>query len=216
MAEIEKPESSWSTRKLRNWIKEHTKKINQTLAEYDNAVKLGVVKQNDFLEDAAHDLQAMATGRVSDKLHVKIGVTGKTKRQLLEQARGLLSFEKIDIYSPAAIRKQEQEDKIKRRSFNRNWGTNLNNQQWRTTVRVLNAVRDLLDDFGYDDVEAKGTFLEALVGAIKGGKIKPNEIINTIQKMKKEKDEGTLLLSDGKEFAKELINRLNEMAKEKK
>lgn len=208
------PSSVWSVNKLKSYIREKTKTINQTIAEYDNAVALGTLSSSAILDDAIADLQYLSTGKTTGKRKIKMGMTGKTKAQLLIQARALQSFEKIDIYSPAAIKQREEKEQKRMNAFNRNWGANLNKKEWRSVTRILNAVRDILDDFGYEDLEVKGSIVQMLTEQVKKGKITPQKLIKIIEKINRAKKRKKLKFSTSRDAGLYFLHELSKMVSE--
>lgn len=208
------PSSVWSVNKLKSYIREKTKTINQTIAEYDNAVALGTLSSSAILDDAIADLQYLSTGKTNGKRKIKMGMTGKSKAQLLIQARALQSFEKIDIYSPAAIKEREEKEQKRMNAFNRNWGANLNKEEWRSVTRILNAVRDILDDFGYEDLEVKGSIVQMLTEQVKKGKITPQKLIKIIEKINRAKKRKKITFTTSRDAGLYFLHELTKMISE--
>ena len=133
---------------------------------------------------------------------------------MLIQARALQSFEKIDIYSPAAIKKREEEEQKRISSFNRNWGANLNKEEWRSITRVLNAVRDILDEFGYEDLEVKGSIVQMLVDNVKKGKVSPQKLIKLVEKINRAKKRKKITFTTSRDAGLYFLNELNRLIDE--
>lgn len=168
------PSASWTTRQLKDYIRQHTQQINFDFyamqAEGQTPTKAVMREREKLIQ--------LGTGRET-KQGIGLGLSHKKKSELLQQARAIRDFESIDYESPTARRKySEQIDKAYRQYSKRKNATGqpkLSKKSYVEFVETLGAVGDkILQEFGYDAIaeeyknssgKQRTNFLQAMIKA---------------------------------------------------
>ena len=168
------PSASWTTRQLKDYIRQHTQQINFDFyamqAEGQTPTKAVMREREKLIQ--------LGTGRET-KRGIGLGLSHKKKSELLQQARAIRDFESIDYESPTARRKySEQIDKAYRQYSKRKNATGqpkLPKKSYVEFVETLGAVGDkILQEFGYDAIaeeyknssgKQRTNFLQAMIKA---------------------------------------------------
>lgn len=166
------PSASWTTRQLKDYIRQHTQQINfdfYTMQAEGQTPTKAVMRERERLIQ-------LGTGRET-KQGIGLGLSYKKKSELLQQARAIREFESIDYESPTARRKySEQIDKAYRQYSKRKNATGqpkLSKKSYVEFVETLGAVGDkILQEFGYDAIaeeyknssgKQRANFLQAMI-----------------------------------------------------
>ena len=168
------PSASWTTRQLKDYIRQHTQQINFDFyamqADGQTPTKAVMREREKLIQ--------LGTGRET-KQGIGLGLSHKRKSELLQQARAIRDFESIDYESPTARRKySEQIDKAYRQYSKRKNATGqpkLSKKSYVEFVETLGAVGDkILQEFGYDAIaeeyknssgKQRTNFLQAMIKA---------------------------------------------------
>lgn len=148
MANINK---SWTTRQLKDFIRESTASMNYRLIDYYDSE----TEPNDVVEKLRQRLIELGTGKESKNGYIGLGLSYKTKAELLQQARALNEALKIDIYTPAGIREYEQKERQQYETFikNRPALADMSIDEYHDLVEIFGSLGDhVLNQFGYEEL----------------------------------------------------------------
>lgn len=172
MAKGETPSSAWTVKELKNYIREQTAQINfdlYTMYEEGKKPTKAVLREMEKLIQ-------LGTGKETQR-GIGLGLSYKKKSELIQQARALKDFERIDYESPTAKKRySEQIDKAYREYSKRKRATGqpkLSKESYVDFVETLGAVGDkVLQEFGYEAIaeeyknstgKQRTNFLQAMV-----------------------------------------------------
>lgn len=172
MAKGETPSSAWTVKELKNYIREQTAQINFDLYTMYEAGK----KPTKAVLREREKLIQLGTGKET-RQGIGLGLSYKKKSELIQQARALKDFERIDYESPTAKKRySEQIDKAYREYSKRKRATGqpkLSKESYVDFVETLGAVGDkVLQEFGYEAIaeeyknstgKQRTNFLQAMV-----------------------------------------------------
>lgn len=152
MPKSETPSSSWTVKELKQFIRAETKQINFDLYSMYEAGK----KPTKAVLREREKLVLLGTGKET-KSGIGLGLSYKKKSELIQQARALKDFERIDYESPTAKRKyNEQIDKAYKKYYKKKTSTGetkLSKSEYVNFVEMLGAVGDkVLQEFGYESI----------------------------------------------------------------
>ena len=149
---MEKTILQMTTRELRAYIREMTPQANERLKSYEESLAAGTMTEKPIIEERAARLVAMGTGK-KVRGGIGLGLTYKTKAELIQQARGLEEFFAVDQFTPAALAEREEKTKQAYNSFKRTTRTPLNFQEYKDLTEVFGAIGShVLEEFGIYNV----------------------------------------------------------------
>lgn len=143
-----------TTRELRAYIREMTPQVNERLKSYEESLAAGTMTKKPIIEERIARLVTMGsdTGR-RVKGGIGLGLTNKTKAELIQQARGLEEFFAVDQFTPAALAEREEKTKQAYNTFKRTTRTPLNFQEYKDLTEVFGAIGShVLEEFGIYNV----------------------------------------------------------------
>lgn len=172
MAREETPSSSWTVKELKQFIREETRQINFNLySMYEQGKKptKAVLRERERLVQ-------LGTGKET-KQGIGLGLSYKKKSELIQQARSLKEFERIDFESPTAKKQYSaQIDKAYKEYSKRKRASGqpkLSKESYVNFVETLGAAGDkVLQEFGYEAIaeeyknstgKQRTNFLQAMV-----------------------------------------------------
>ena len=138
----------WTTRQLREYIRKETQSANYRLIEYYSSETEPVKAVQDFEKR----LKQLGTGNVEAE-YIGLGLTYKTKAELLQQARALEEFKQFDIYTPPARFKLEKREEKQYKAFVKNrreiYGDEkqITRKEYRALVETMGALATGIQDF---------------------------------------------------------------------
>lgn len=149
---MEKTIVQMTTRELRAYIREMTPQANERLKSYEESLAAGTMTKKPIIEERAARLVTMGTGK-KVRGGIGLGLTYKTKSELIQQARGLEEFFAVDQFTPAALAEREEKTKQAYNSFKRTTRTPLNFQEYKDLTEVFGAIGShVLEEFGIYNV----------------------------------------------------------------
>ena len=168
----ETPSSSWTVKELKQFIREETRQINfdlYTMYEQGKKPTKAVLRERERLVQ-------LGTGKET-KQGIGLGLSYKKKSELIQQARALKEFERIDFESPTAKKHYSaQIDKAYKEYSKRKRASGqpkLSKESYVNFVETLGAVGDkVLQEFGYEAIaeeyrnstgKQRTNFLQAMV-----------------------------------------------------
>ncbi len=138
----------WTTRQLREYIRKETQSANYKLIEYYASTTEPVKAVQDF----EIRLKQLGTGNVKAE-YIGLGLSRKTKAELLQQARALEEFKQFDIYTPPARFKLEKREEKQYKAFVKNrreiYGDErqITRKEYRALVETMGALATGIQDF---------------------------------------------------------------------
>ena len=142
-----------TVKELQSEIRELTKQVNTRVA----SIKLTRELPKD-VEQAVNYMKRLSgvkTGvdkTTRAKQEIGLGFTGKSKKELILQARELSSFLSWDIESEEGLRQLEAREKSEWESFEKNH-PDWNYEEWRKFVEVSGALgSDIINKFGSETI----------------------------------------------------------------
>ena len=168
----EVPSSSWTVKELKQFIREKTRQINfdlYTMYEQGKKPTKAVLRERERLVQ-------LGTGKET-KQGIGLGLSYKKKSELIQQARALKDFERIDYESPTAKKRYSaQIDKAYKEYSKRKRASGqpkLSKESYVNFVETLGAIGDkVLQEFGYEAIaeeyksstgKQRTNFLQAIV-----------------------------------------------------
>lgn len=146
----------WTTRELREYIREETQSANYKLIEYYASTTNplpSVIKMEERLKRLGTDPKRKTKFEDNVPQYIGLGLANKTKAELLMQARALEEFNQYDIYTPKAhfYLKQQEEKQYKKFVKNRRetYGDDkqLTRREYRQLVETMGALATGIQDF---------------------------------------------------------------------
>lgn len=162
------PKKKWTTEQLKAYIKQRTKEANKNINEYRDKVKKGDIEEYRSVENAIEKLRAKAGVKGRKGAEVGLGLSGKKKEALLEQARGLARYKQFDVWSEDFKREQEEKTQKAYKSFKSNLlykGVDVTYDEYKDMVSQLGTIGEAV--LGKLDYEAA---LEQYSQALRSGK----------------------------------------------
>ena len=162
------PKKKWTTEQLKAYIKQRTKEANKNINEYRDKVKKGDIEEYRSVENVIEKLRAKAGVKGRKGAEVGLGLSGKKKAQLLEQARGLARYKQFDVWSEDFKREQEEKTQKAYKSFKSNLlyqGVDVTYEEYKDMVSQLGTIGEAV--LGKLDYEAA---LEQYSQALRSGK----------------------------------------------
>ena len=165
----------WTTRELRAYIREETENMNRRLIEY----YASETNPNPVVNQLKMRLLELGTGAKENKpveiQKIGLGLTNKTKSELLQQARALHEAINVDIYTPQGIRDYDEKEKQQYETFikNRPALAGMSLDEYHDLVEAFGALgTHVLEEFGYEELaqiyySTKGVKKLDLVEAVK-------------------------------------------------
>ena len=162
------PKKKWTTEQLKAYIKQRTKEANKNINEYRDKVKKGDIEEYRSVENMIEKLRAKAGVKGRKGAEVGLGLSGKNKEALLEQARGLARYKQFDVWSEDFKREQEEKTQKAYKSFKSNLlykGVDVTYDEYKDMVSQLGTIGEAV--LGKLDYEAA---LEQYSQALRSGK----------------------------------------------
>ena len=162
------PKKKWTIEQLKAYIKQRTKEANKNINEYRDKVKKGDIEEYRSVENVIEKLRAKAGVKGRKGAEIGLGLSGKKKEQLLEQARGLARYKQFDVWSEDFKREQEEKTQKAYKSFKSNLlykGVDVTYEEYKDMVSQLGTIGEAV--LGKLDYEAA---LEQYSQALRSGK----------------------------------------------
>ena len=162
------PKKKWTTEQLKAYIRQRTKEANKNINEYRDKVKKGDIEEYRSVENVIEKLRAKAGVKGRKGVEIGLGLSGKKKEALLEQARGLARYKQFDVWSEDFKREQEEKTQKAYKSFKSNLlyqGVDVTYEEYKDMVSQLGTIGEAV--LGKLDYEAA---LEQYSQALRSGK----------------------------------------------
>lgn len=162
------PKKKWTTEQLKAYIRQRTKEANKNINEYRDKVKKGDIEEYRSVENVIEKLRDKAGVKGRKGAEIGLGLSGKKKAQLLEQARGLARYKQFDVWSEDFKREQEEKTQKAYKSFKSNLlyqGVDVTYEEYKDMVSQLGTIGEAV--LGKLDYEAA---LEQYSQALRSGK----------------------------------------------
>ena len=162
------PKKKWTTEQLKAYIRQRTKEANKNINEYRDKVKKGDIEEYRSVENVIEKLRAKAGVKGRKGAEIGLGLSGKKKEALLEQARGLARYKHFDVWSEDFKREQEEKTQKAYKSFKSNLlykGVDVTYEEYKDMVSQLGTIGEAV--LGKLDYEAA---LEQYSQALRSGK----------------------------------------------
>lgn len=141
----------WTTRELRAYIREETQNLNYRLIDYYESE----TNPNPVVDALKERLQKLGTGKTGKEKPIGLGLTYKSKSELLQQARALREAAQVDIYTPAGLREYERKEEQQYNTFikNRPALAGMSIDEYHDLVEAFGALGShVLEEFGYEEL----------------------------------------------------------------
>lgn len=162
------PKKKWTTEQLKAYIRQRTKEANKNINEYRDKVKKGDIEEYRSVENVIEKLRDKAGVKGKKGAEIGLGLSGKKKEALLEQARGLARYKQFDVWSEDFKREQEEKTQKAYKSFKSNLlyqGVDVTYEEYKDMVSQLGTIGEAV--LGKLDYEAA---LEQYSQALRSGK----------------------------------------------
>ena len=150
------PSRDWTVKDLKTFIKERTRTANERIYSYKE-----LNLHDKVYEHMLHKLEPYA-GKKGTLIQ---GFRGKTKSQLVMQAKKLEAFKRVDVITPQAV--QEEKDRVfdAYEKFTYNYGLDMSLETYEKLVDAFGTIGDeIMGRFDYM------AFVDEYVQTIKAGK----------------------------------------------
>lgn len=137
------PKKKWTNEQLKAYIKQRTKEANKNINEYRDKVKKGDIEEYRSVENVIEKLRAKAGVKGRKGAEIGLGLSGKKKAQLLEQARGLARYKQFDVWSEDYKREKEEKTQKAYESFTNNLmnkGIDVTYEEYKDMVDQLGSI----------------------------------------------------------------------------
>lgn len=162
------PKKKWTTEQLKAYIRQRTKEANKNINEYRDKVKKGDIEEYRSVENVIEKLRVKAGVKGRKGAEIGLGLSGKKKEALLEQARGLARYKQFDVWSEDFKREQEEKTQKAYKSFKSNLlykGVDVTYEEYKNMVSQLGNIGEAV--LGQLNYEAA---LEQYSEALRSGK----------------------------------------------
>ena len=151
--------SDWSTRQLREFIRNETQSINYKFIDYFASHE----DPHPVVVAEFEKLKKLGTGNVEAE-YIGLGLTNKTKAELIQQARALQEAQKADIYTDEAIHQYEEQEQKAYESFTQNmganYGFNFTQDEYHDFVEAMGSLGDKISNLGLGSAEMVALYNE--------------------------------------------------------
>lgn len=149
----------WTTRELKSFIKDKTQSINYKFIEYIQSEE----KPNPIAIAEFEKLKALGTGNVNAE-YVGLGLTYKTKGELLVQARALQEAEQADFFTPEAQRAYNEREEQAYTTTKNKYGFEMSQEDYHNFVENMGALDEYIKNLGLGSKELLNVYYSAKEG----------------------------------------------------
>lgn len=146
----------WTTRELRSFIKETTQSINYKFIEYMQSEE----KPNPIAIAEFEKLKALGTGNVKAE-YIGLGLTYKTKGELLVQARALQEADQADFFTPEAQREYSEKETAAYNTTKARYGLDMTQEEFHDFAESMGALDSYISNLGLGSKELLILYYEA-------------------------------------------------------
>lgn len=150
---------NWTTRELRSFIKEKTQSVNYKFIDYLQSKE----KPNPIAIAELEKLKALGTGNVNAE-YIGLGLTYKTKGELLIQARALQEAEQADFFTPEAQREYNEKEEQAYTTTKNKYGFEMSQEDYHNFVENMGALDSYISNLGLGSKELLNTYYSAKEG----------------------------------------------------
>ena len=150
----------WTTRELRAFIRQETQSVNYKFIDYIQSEE----KPNPIALAEFEKLKALGTGNVNAE-YIGLGLTYKTKAELLVQARALQEAQQVDFFTPEAMREYDEKEQAAYNTTRDRYGVNMSADDFHQFAESMGALDSYINNRGlgskellmvYNDASEKG------------------------------------------------------------
>lgn len=140
--------NDWTTRELREFIRSETQSVNYKFIEYFGSNE----DPHPVVVAEFEKLKALGTGNVEAE-YIGLGLTNKTKAELIQQARALQEAQKADIYTEEALAEIDEQEQQAYEKFRYNYGFDISEDEYHDMVETMGALHGRITDSGLGSQE---------------------------------------------------------------
>lgn len=141
----------WTTRELKSYIREETASMNYRLLEYYEST----TNPSPIVDKIKARLVELGTGKENKNGFIGLGLTYKTKAELLQQARALQEAKQVDIYTQQGLREYSEKEEAAYNTFikNRPALAGMTLDEYHDLVEAFGALGShIMEEFGYEEL----------------------------------------------------------------
>ena len=146
----------WTTRELRAFIREETQTINYKCKDYLQSEE----KPNPVAVAEFEKLKALGTGNVKAE-YIGLGLSNKTKGELLVQARALQEAKQADFFTPEAKREYNEKETAAYNTTTSRYGLDMSQEDFHNFVESMGALDSYISNLGLGSKELLNLYYEA-------------------------------------------------------
>lgn len=146
----------WTTRELRAFIREETQSINYKFMDYIQSEE----KPNPVAVAEFEKLKALGTGNVKAE-YIGLGLSHKTKGELLVQARALQEAKQADFFTPEAKREYSEKEEAAYNTTTARYGLDMSQEDFHNFVESMGALDSYISNLGLGSKELLNLYYEA-------------------------------------------------------
>lgn len=180
----------WTTRELKDFIRKETESVNYKMIDYLASHE----EPNPVMTATFEKLKALGTGNVKAE-YIGLGLSYKTKAELLQQARALQEANQADIYSDAAQKEYSEQEQAAYDTAIDRYGIDMTQDEYHDFVEAMGALETHINNLGLGSREILMIFNDA-------GQDKKINLVEEFQNTRREMKSGWT--------TKKFISRLRE------
>lgn len=146
----------WTTRELRAFIREETQSVNYKFMDYIQSEE----KPNPVAIAEFEKLKALGTGNVKAE-YIGLGLSHKTKGELLVQARALQEAQQADFFTPEAKREYSEKEEAAYNTTTARYGLDMSQEDFHNFVESMGALDSYISNLGLGSKELLNLYYEA-------------------------------------------------------
>lgn len=146
----------WTTRELRAFIREETQSVNYKFMDYLQSEE----KPNPVAVAEFEKLKALGTGNVKAE-YIGLGLSHKTKGELLVQARALQEAQQADFFTPEAKREYSEKEEAAYNTTTARYGLDMSQEDFHNFVESMGALDSYISNLGLGSKELLNLYYEA-------------------------------------------------------
>lgn len=133
----------WTTRELKDFIRKETESVNYKMIDYLASHE----EPNPVMTATFEKLKALGTGNVKAE-YIGLGLTYKTKAELLQQARALQEANQADIYSDTALKEYSEQEQAAYDTALDRYGIDMTQDEYHDFVEAMGALETHINNLG--------------------------------------------------------------------
>lgn len=188
----------WTTRELRAFIRQETQSVNYKFIDYIQSEE----KPNPIALAEFEKLKALGTGNINAE-YIGLGLSNKTKGELLVQARALQEAQQADFFTPEAKREYKEKEEQAYTTTKNKYGFKMSQEDYHNFVENMGALDEYIKNLGLGSKELLHTYYSAKKG-------KRVNFAKYFMEVKREKERNPKSIVTTDDFIDKLMEKVTE------